>query len=250
MSKDEYRNFAEHYDLFFEKFDEHEPDYRTFFQKLFVENKIHLVLDCACGTGHDIQLFHSLGCEVVGSDISDAMLAMAKKNLKDLSLKIPLHKFDYRVLHKHFKQKFDAVACLSSSVLHMPNKKEVIRAFLSMHRILRHNGMLVLTQGTTDKQWRSKPRFILSSSNKAVSRLFVIDYKESGARYNVLDIRHDQPKADLKAWCIDYAQILLKDDYSKLLQLAGFRKIRFYGSYKFEPYSKKESDTLIVVAHK
>ena len=250
MSKDKYRDFAERYDLFFEKFDDHELDYRTFFQKLFVENKIHSVLDCACGTGHDLHLFHSLGCEVVGSDLSEAMLARAKLNLKDLSMKIPLHKFDYRALHKQFKCKFDAVACLSSSVLHMPNKKEVIRAFLSMHRILRKNGMLVLTQGTTDKQWKLKPRFILSSSNKDVSRLFVVDYTETGARYHVVDIWHGKSKPDLEVWCVDYDQMLLKDDYTKLLQLAGFRRIRFYGSYKFEPYSKKESDTLIVVAHK
>jgi ubiquinone/menaquinone biosynthesis C-methylase UbiE len=247
MSKDEYRNFAERYDLFFEKFGVHEPVCRTFFQKLFVENKIHSVLDC---TGHDIHLFHSLGCEVVGSDISDAMLARAKKNLKDLGEKAPLHKFDYRALHKHFKRKFDAVTCLSSSVLHMPNKKEVIRAFLSMHRVLRKNGLLVLTQGTTDKQWKSKPRFILSSSNKDVSRLFAIDYTETGARYHMLDIWHGMSKPDLEVWSVDYEQMLLKDDYAKLLQLAGFRKIRFYGSYKFEPYSKKESDTLIVVAYK
>lgn len=250
MAKDEYKNFAERYDLFFEKFEEHEPTYRTFFQKLFVENKIHSVLDCACGTGHDLHLFHSLGCDAEGSDLSESMLARAKKNLKDLGIKVPLHKYDFRTLHKHFKRKFDAVACLSSSILHMPNKKEVIRAFLSMHRVLRHNGMLVLTQGTTDKQWNLKPRFILASCNKEFSRLFVIDYADTGARYNVLDIWHGESKSDLKVWCVDYDQMLLKDDYTKLLRLAGFRKIRFYGSYKFEPYSKKESDALIVVAHK
>ncbi|KPK24913.1 MAG: hypothetical protein AMJ70_00525 [Dehalococcoidia bacterium SG8_51_3] len=250
MAKDRYQDFAERYDLFHEKFGEHKPVYRTFFQKLFVENKIHSVLDCACGTGHDLHLFHSLGCEVVGSDVSDSMLARARKNLKGLNIKIPLHKIDYRVLHKHLKRKFDAVACLSSSILHMSDKKEVIRAFLSMRRVMCENGMLVLTQGTTDKQWKLKPRFILSSSKEDFSRLFVIDYTERGARYHVLDIPHGKPKQDLKVWYVDYEQMLLKDDYSKLLQLAGFSNIRFYGSYKFEPYTKKGSDVLIAVARK
>jgi ubiquinone/menaquinone biosynthesis C-methylase UbiE len=250
MSKDQYQDFADRYDLFHGKFDEHKPVYRTFFQRLFVENKIHSVLDCACGTGHDLYLLYSLGCEVVGSDISESMLARARKNFKSLDIRIPLHKIDYRLLHKHMKRKFDAVVCLSSSILHMSDKKEVIKAFLSMRRVLRDNGLLVLTQGTTDKQWKLKPRFIMASSKKEFSRLFVIDYLERGARYNVLDIWHSKPKPDMKVWGVDYDQILLKDDYAKLLQLAGFRKIRFYGSYKYEPYSKKESDMLIAVAHK
>lgn len=250
MAKDQYQDFADRYDLFHGKFGEHKPVYRTFFQRLFVENKIHSVLDCACGTGHDLHLFHSLGCEVVGSDVSEAMLARARKNLKGLNIKIPLHKADYRVLQKHLKRKFDAVVCLSSSILHMSDKKEVIKAFLGMRRVMHENGMLVLTQGTTDKQWKLKPRFILATSKEDFSRLFVIDYTERGARYHVLDIWHGKPKQDLKVWCVDYEQMLLKDDYSKLLQLAGFSKIRFYGSYKFEPYTKKGSDVLIAVAHK
>jgi len=197
-----------------------------------------------------MHLFYSLGCEVTGSDISASMLIRARKNLKSLDVSIPLHKVDYRALHKNFKRKFDAVTCLSSSILHMPDKKEVIRAFLSMQRVLRENGVLIITQGTTDKQWKVKPRFILNSSGKEFTRLFAIDYRERGARYNILDIRHDKQKPELKVWSVDYAQILLKEDYSKLLQLAGYRKIRFYGSYKFEPYNKKESDLLICVALK
>ena len=250
MTKDLYQDFAERYDLFHGKFGEHKTGYRVFFQKAFIENKIHSVLDCACGTGHDLHLFYSLGCEAVGSDVSEPMLAMAGENLKSVGASIPLHKVDYRALHKHFKRRFDAVVCLAGSILHMGDKKEVIRAFLSMRRVLRDNGLLILTQGTTDKQWKKKPRFILSSSKKDFSRLFVIDYRERGARYHVLDIWHDTQKPELKVWSVDYDQILLKDDYAKLLQLAGYRKVRFYGSYKFDPYSKKESDTLICVAYK
>lgn len=250
MTKDPYRDFAERYDLFHGEFGEHKQNYRVFFQKVFIENKVHSVLDCACGTGHDLHLFYSLGCEVVGSDISSSMITRARKNLKGIGAGIPVHKVDYRALHKHFKRKFDAVVCLASSILQMSDKKEVIKAFLSMRRVLRDDGLLILTQGTTDKQWQKKPRFILSSSKKDSSRLFVIDYRDRGARYHILDILHDKQKPQLKVWCVDYDQMLLKDDYAKLLQLAGYRKIRFYGSYNFEPYSKKESDLLICVAYK
>lgn len=250
MLKDIYRDFANRYDRFWAKFNEHDPEYVRFFDAIFKENKVKSILDCACGTGKDLSLLSLLGYEVVGSDISKSMLAQAKKNMTDSEKEIPLHRVDYRFLHKYFKIKFDAAVCLSSSILHMTNNKEVIQAFRSMYKVLKDNGILILSQGTTDKQWKEKPRFILAVNDKDFSRLFVIDYKNKGARYNVLDIYHKGKKSELKVWSVDYPQMLLKDDYKKLLKLAGFRKVNFYGSYHFEPYNKRKSDVLIVVAHK
>ncbi len=250
MTKDLYVDFADRYDLFLGGFGKHDPVYSNFFKKIFDENGIHSVLDCACGTGNDLHLFHSLGYDIVGSDISESMLAQAKKNLANCGVKIPMHKADYRTLPQHFNRKFDAVVCLSSSILHMANKNQVLRAFRSMRRVIRDKGVLVLTQGTTDKQWKKKPRFILATNTKNFSRLFVIDYKKRGARYNVLDIYHGDKNSELKVWSVDYPQMLLKDDQQKLLRLSGFRKIDFFGSYRFEPYSKKTSDMLIAVAYK
>ena len=80
MDIDSYEDFAQRYDLFFGNFGEHDQVRIDFFNQLFIENEVHSVLDCACGTGHDLHLFHSLGCEVFGSDISNAMLNQARKN--------------------------------------------------------------------------------------------------------------------------------------------------------------------------
>jgi glycine/sarcosine N-methyltransferase len=250
MPKDLYKDFAKSYDRFKNKFNEHDPVYAKFFDTIFKKNKISSILDCACGTGNDLHLFHSLGYDVVGSDISKSMLAQAKKNLTEFDKKIPLYRVDYRSLHEYFKQHFDAVVCLSSSILHMTSNKQVIQAFKSMYKVLSDQGVLILSQGTTDKQWKKKSRFILAVNNKDFSRLFVIDYKQKGARYNVLDIYHNSKKSKIRVWSVEYPQMLLKDDYQILLKLTGFRKVDFYGSYHFEPYNKRKSDFLIVVAHK
>ncbi len=248
--KDIYKDFAKSYDRFKNKFNEFDPEYVKFFNTIFKENEIQNILDCACGTGNDLHLFHSLGYKVVGSDISKSMLAQATRNLSDSGEKIPLYRVDYRKLHKYFKQQFDAIICLSSSILHMPSNKQVIRAFKNMYKVLNDKGILILSQGTTDKQWKKKPRFILAVKNKKFSRLFVIDYRKKSASYNILDIFHSNKKTEFEVWSIDYPKILLKDDYLKLLKLAGFRKIDFYGSYHFEPYNKRSSNRLIAVAYK
>ncbi|MFB0533402.1 MAG: class I SAM-dependent methyltransferase [Anaerolineae bacterium] len=250
MTHDLYEGFADRYDLFFGRFSKHDPVAVEFFRKLFAGNQVRSVLDCACGTGNDLVLFHSLGCEVVGSDISESMLAQCRKNLAERSLRVSLHKADYRELPQHFDRPFDAVMCLSSSILHMPNEAEVLRAFRSMREVLRDGGILVLTQGTTDKQWAEKPRFILAVNTEEFSRLFVIDYFDQGARYNILDIFHSEGAGALRVWHVDYPQMLLKDDQERLLEASGFGAVDFYGSYRFDPYDKEASDRLIAVARK
>ena len=53
MTTDLYASFADRYDLFWGKFGEYPPVYVEFFRKLFTQNNVHSVLDCACGTGRD-----------------------------------------------------------------------------------------------------------------------------------------------------------------------------------------------------
>jgi len=248
MTHDPYADFAERYDLFHDEFGAHPPDVEAFFSRIFEENGVRSVLDCACGTGQHLLLFHALGCQVVGSDISDAMLAQARKNLAGCGLDISLHKADFRELPQHFDRTFDAVACLSSSLFHMPNETEALRALTSMRGVLREGGVLVVTQGTSDKQWREKPRFILAVNENDFTRLFVIDYLGEGARYNILDIYHGEDERGLQVWSVEYPRIYLRDDQERLLAAAGFEAVDFYGDYGLAPYDKQTSSRLIAVA--
>ena len=42
--------------MFFGRFGEHDTIVIDFFRKLFAENQVNSVLDCACGTGHELHL--------------------------------------------------------------------------------------------------------------------------------------------------------------------------------------------------
>jgi hypothetical protein len=46
MGDDNYRDFAERYDLFFDRFGERDPDVVKFFRNLFARNAVRSVLDC------------------------------------------------------------------------------------------------------------------------------------------------------------------------------------------------------------
>ncbi len=247
--RDAYADFADRYDLFFGHFEAHSPQLSTFFAKVFEDNGVGRVLDCACGTGRHLYLFHKLGFDVVGSDISPAMLGKAGENLAGRGIDIRMERVDYRGLPGHFVERFDAVVCLTSAICEMPDSVEVLKAFKSMRGVLRDRGILILSQGTTDRQWAVRPRFILIEDNRDYTRLFVVDYLGKGARYNVVDVFHRGDESEVKTWGIDYPHLMFRDDQESLLKSAGFRGVEFYGSYALEPYSAETSNHLITVAH-
>jgi ubiquinone/menaquinone biosynthesis C-methylase UbiE len=57
MIEDPYKGFADRYDWMTGK----NPAREQFFHELFAKYKIANVLDCACGTGKDLIMFHGMG---------------------------------------------------------------------------------------------------------------------------------------------------------------------------------------------
>lgn len=246
---DPYEGFADRYHLFGDKCSMLGPEYETFFEKLFEQNRVERVLDCACGIGTDLIFFHSLGCEVHGSDISKAMLTQAMKNLAPAKIKIPLKQADFRELPRYFDERFDAVVCLNASLPHVMEPKEIVRALTGIRNVLREDGIFILDQGMCDKLLSERPRFIPVVNGKDFSRIFVVDYFPETLTINVLDLFHGKGHKDFRVFSFDY-RIILQDDYEAWLHQAGFRDVTFFGTYSLEPYDKKLSDRLILVARK
>jgi glycine/sarcosine N-methyltransferase len=247
MVSDLYEGFAERYDLTVGRWDEFDSAVTRFYRRIFGANGVRTVLDCACGTGRHLLLFPSLGCQVWSSDVSESMLAQARKNLARYGVEVPLRRADYRDLPHRFGRRVDAVVCLGA-IGYMPDEAEFLRAFGSMRAVLREGGILVLTTIPTDRQWKEKRRFALAANTERFSRLFVMDYLERAVHYDILDIFHSEEMKDLKAWSAELT-VLLRDDQERLLKAAGFESVEFYGSFDLDPYDKGTSDKLITVAH-
>lgn len=245
MPPDPYKDLAGRYDLMRVS----NPAREAFFRDLFARHNLNSVLDCACGTGHDLLLFHSLGCEVHGSDLSDSMLAQARKRIAESNLEIPILKSDFRNLPEHFKQRFDAVACLTNSINEVLEEDECIRALRSMRAVLRDGGVLVFDQGQSDASMKDPPRFVPIVNDRDFTRVFVIDYSGEQMEVNILDFIHSEMETDFKHVRVRIA-IRLQDDWARLLGAAGFTEAEYYGRWDTEPYSKSASRRLIIVAQK
>jgi len=250
MKDDPYSEFSEFYDLFNDEFGKYrDQSIEDFFRSLFESCEVQRVLDCACGTGQHLPLFSALGCEVVGSDISDAMLVQARKNLVSCGINANLVKADFRELDRHFSDQFDAVVCLGMSLPHLLETSEVVKMLENTRKVLRPEGLLVITQGISDKFIKDKPVLIPVVTRRDFSRIYGMEYRAQSLKIHVLDlIRTDEGQKTME-YCFEY-QILLQDDYLRLLEAAGYRDIKFFEDYKKTPYNKEMIYRMTVVAFK
>jgi len=243
MTEDTYAGLAERYDWMKTR----NPVRSQFFRDLLAEHNTTRVLDCACGTGRDLLLFHALGLEVYGSDLSDSMLAQARKTVG--SAGISLQKLDYRELPEHYDVEFDAVLCLSNSINEPLRDAETLRALRSMRSVLRPGGILVFDQGQTDASMRNPPRFAPILNSRDFTTLFTMAYADDVMTVNIFDFIHTDDVFDFRHSSVRI-RIRLLDSWLDMLHTAGFETLSCFGNWAATPYDKQTSPRLIVVAEK
>lgn len=242
---DPYRDFAARYDAF----PSDAPARGAFFRNLFERHRVSRVLDCACGTGRDLLMFRSLGLEVAGSDLSEAMLALARAKASAAGEDVSLVRSDFRDLPARFDRPFDAVVCVSTSLPHLLENAEIARALASMRDVLREGGILVLDQGMTDRQWAEKPRFMPAVNTPGLCRLMAIDYADATFTVHVIDFIEEGGERVFHHDAFVYRR-LLWDDYERLLRESGFGEVVFWGGYDGACYDERDSRRLICVGVK
>lgn len=246
---DLYESFAEDYDLFGSP-EEYVGKEYDFFTRLFELYNIESVLDCSCGTGRHLFAFHQMGMQVAGSDFSASMLDVARRYLERKDLRVPLKQCDFRYLERSFDERFDAVVCLSTSLPHLHSDEDLIKALRSMHMRLKMGGILVLTQGTTERNLREVPPIEVIVNNQEFSRIFVKEVVENRfLDIHILDLFHSFLRNEHKQHDMRY-RLLFADEYRNLLERAGFSKTTVVGDYDMTPYSSETSERLIVIAER
>lgn len=95
------------------------------------------ILDAGCGPGTDSIYLHSLGHNVIGVDLSEKMLDIAKKQTKDIQfIKQDISKIDFP------DDSFDAIIA-SYSLCYLP-KKDIPASLDNFRKMLKPDGLLYL----------------------------------------------------------------------------------------------------------
>ncbi|MBN2225827.1 MAG: class I SAM-dependent methyltransferase [candidate division Zixibacteria bacterium] len=244
---DFYKDFAEEYDAMHPRETVYEQ--QSFFAELISRYHITSCLDCACGAGWHLEMLHRMGLDCAGSDLSPDMLALAKKHLA--STGIPLKCEDFRTLERSWKgHRFDMVVCLTTSLPHVTTAKGIATALRAMRRRLNANGILVVSNGISDKLLDIKPVFIAGPTFEDRAVYFFNEYPETErAVFHVLIVSKTASGFRHVVRSMDY-YAMRKDTLHGFLEQAEFRDMNYYGDFAFTRYSKRTSDRLIVVAQK
>jgi|SRR5436190_459449 len=136
--------YSEYYDLLYSDKDyEGESDYIETLFRGFSSRKIHRVLDVACGTGgHTIPLAKR-GYSISARDISEHMLAQARKKvvMAGLQDRVHLGRGDMRFFRRIGK--FDACLSMFAAIGYLSSYEDIFAAFRAMHRYLKPKGLLI-----------------------------------------------------------------------------------------------------------
>ncbi|NIM18129.1 MAG: methyltransferase domain-containing protein [Candidatus Aminicenantes bacterium] len=243
---DEYKRFARNYEGLNPKEEifKQEP----FFREIIKRYSIKKCLDCACGPGWHLFMLDNLGIECAGSDLSEEMLSLAKKNLKGKN--IPLKIQDFQKLSDSWQETFDLVICMSTSINHMQTDEDVIKALDSMYQQLDEGGILIIDNGVADALINERPKLIPARIHKDQAYYFFLQYPdEDHIIFNILDVRktrdsfeHDFETMTLKA--------ITKENLEHCFAQTNFKRIHYYGDHDFSTYSAATGNRLIVVAEK
>ena len=239
---DSYAEIAERYGRMLQD----DPDRKMFFERIFECFHVKNILDCACGTGNDLILFRSMGYNVIGSDLSEAMLKVSQRLVHSHKADIVLRKGDFQNLQAVHSETFDVVVCLSNSI----NEGEVdaVRALESMKQVLGPNGIIILDQGQTDLTMQDPPSYVPIMNDQSLSRLFTMTYEQNIMTVNIFDFIHEAKESKYEFKHSQFKiRIRLYTEWTEILEKANL-EAEFYGNWEGEKYDPGRSKRLIIVA--
>lgn len=114
-----------------------------FLNELFLEHDCKSVIDIGCGTGNHALRLSKLGYEVTGIDVSPAMLQKAKEKDKDAKVRFMQGSMKKLKTAVPKGERFDAAICLGIVFSHLLTNKAVQAFFISLHTLLKRNGLFI-----------------------------------------------------------------------------------------------------------
>lgn len=200
------------------------------------------VLDVATGTGfHSVRLTQA-GFNVTSADGSGEMLAKAFANGQARGLVLKTVQADWRWLNRDIQGKYDAIICLGNSFTHMHEEMDRRRALAEFYAALKHDGILILDQRNYDS--------ILDHGFSSKHKYYYCGDRVSAEPEHIDEglVRFKYTFEDGSEYTLNLCPIR-KNYVRKLLQEAGFQRVRTYGDFQ-ETYQEAEPDFFVHVAEK
>lgn len=226
-----------------------------FLFRLLEQSQVRVVLDAACGSGGHALALAERGYDVVGTDISPAMIGLARAKAAAID-NVSFYVAELGDLSSRFSP-FDVVLCLGNSLPHLLTEADLIRAVADLAACLRPGGLLILHNLNYDRRWRVRPRWFAVDSGFYEDRQVLVwrfaDYLDRPEPHIDFHIAFFQQDDDGK-WTVEVSTTpqrpLFQADLVRSLSAAGLTDVDYYGDLTGAPFVPQASPDLVVVARR
>jgi SAM-dependent methyltransferase len=215
------------------------------------------VLDVACGSGGHALALTRWGYAVTGSDVSQAMIALAqhKAVAEGSTARFLVAGLD-DAAPVNLAERYDAVLCLGNSLPHLLSQEDLTAALRQMAGVLQPGGVLVLQNLNYDLRWRTRPRFFAAQGGTLEGQEVLVwrfaDYDDASGQiaFHIALFRQGEGRD----WRVQVhttpQRPLFRADLLAALAAAGFTDVRSYGRLALpaDPFDENHSPDLVVVA--
>jgi SAM-dependent methyltransferase len=204
-----------------------------------------IILDLACGSGRHAVELAARGYNVVGYDLSVAMLARAADEAHDRNQKLNFLQGDMRDMG--FEEMFDAVYCWATSFGYFDDEKNQLVA-QRIHRALRKDGMLLLDVANRDFVAKVQPSLVWFEGDGCVCMDDMrVDFISSRLKVKRMIMMDDGRTREL-----DYSiRLYTLHELGNMLHDVGFKVIEVSGHTSTpRVFMGADSSRLLVLAEK
>lgn len=221
-----------------------------FLERQFEGGGVRRVLDAACGTGHHAIALARRGYQVVGADLSAAMVERARENARAAGVDVAFYVAALGELEE-LGGTFDAVLCLGNSLPHLLTASAVAGALADFAAVLRPGGLLVVQNRNFDRVWVDRERFMAPQWHQEPGGEWIFlrfyDFHEETVTFHMIRLRRAE-----EGWSqeVDSTELrpILGEELAGALSAAGFDGVAFYGGYDGSAFDAARSGDLIAVA--
>ncbi|AHF80660.1 class I SAM-dependent methyltransferase [Thermococcus paralvinellae] len=200
------------------------------------------ILDLACGFGRHAIKLAELGHEVVGVDIMEGFLEIARKKAEEQGVSVKFMKGDMR--ETNFKEEFDIVLLLYTSFGYFSDE-ENFKVLQNVYKALKPNGLFCLDVPNRDFVVKHlSPCSVLEKGGNLMIDMPSFDILTGRMHVRRIIIRNTQRRV------VEYSlRIYTYTELMEILKRAGFKIEKVYGGFDGRELSLK-APRIIVVARK
>jgi len=210
--------------------------------------KLHVksILELGCGTGLYLIPLKKAGFDIEGIDISKEMLAITRKKNKNIKL------YQQDMAYFNTNKKYDAIICLNSSLILLPNFKLIEKTITSCHQHLKAKGVLILDLPNHEKEIKEStpPEYKKYVIPGGTLDVVMRDYKEGNKWVSEWQgvVKQDKRQSRFKEYFEEliYSPLRLE----KSIRLGGFKIMNVFGSREGGTFSPAESYRRVYVCQR